>query len=76
MASTLLALIALGVLSAMCNSAQLFSRQRLYGIPLRLIHLGVLIFTVMQSTLDTMAMVGYALLFFFIALDIAQSSKP
>lgn len=68
--STLLALIALGVLSAMCNSAQLYSRQRVYGIPLRLIHLSVVIFTVAQSTLDTMSLVGYILTFFFIALDI------
>lgn len=69
-ATTLLALIALGLLSAMCNSAQLYSRQRVYGIPVRMIHLGVVIFTVAQSTLDTMALIGYIITFLFIALDI------
>eukprot|EP00434_Breviolum_minutum_P014169 symbB.v1.2.012491.t1/scaffold863.1/size157006/6 len=69
-ATTLLALIALGLLSAMCNSAQLYSRQRVYGIPVRMLHLGVVIFTVAQSTLDTMALIGYIITFLFIALDI------
>lgn len=69
-ASTLLALIALGLLSAMCNSAQLYSRQRIYGLPVRILHLTVLIFTVMQSTMDTMALVGYIITFMFVAMDV------
>lgn len=69
-ASTLLALIALGLLSAMCNSAQLYSWQRIYGLPVRILHLTVLIFTVMQSTMDTMALVGYIITFMFVAMDV------
>ncbi|CAJ1398055.1 unnamed protein product [Effrenium voratum] len=71
-ATSLMALIALGVLAAMCNSAQLYSRVRLYSIPMRLCHLGVVILTVAQSTLDTMAVIGYLLTFLFIILDVAN----
>jgi len=71
-ASSLIALVALGVVGSMCNSAQLYSRARLYGLPLRVAHIAVLIIVFIGGVWDTMALFGFATTFLFIILDIVQ----
>mmetsp|Transcript_26979 Transcript_26979/g.62761 ORF Transcript_26979/g.62761 Transcript_26979/m.62761 type:complete len:457 (-) Transcript_26979:59-1429(-) len=71
-ASSLIALVALGIIAFICNSTQLYSRARFYGMPLRAAHLGVLIWVLISGQWDSLELFGFAATFIFILLDVVQ----
>lgn len=76
-ASSLIAVVTMGVIANTCNHCHHYYRARLYTIPIRVALVGVLVLSLLsQAELDSAELAGYILCFVTIFMDALLGDKP
>lgn len=76
-ASSLIAVVTIGVVSNWCNHCQHYARGRAYSIPIRVAHVAILVVSMISQTeSDMLGMIGYLLCFVTILVDALRGDWP